>query len=270
LFELKTDDHPYDTSWELLNSDGDVVYSGGSYTGPNTVYSESWEINEPGCYTFIINDSWGDGICCDSGDGYYTIMDENNAVLFEGGNFYYEDSNVFERFDENILTADFTADQTNIFEGESISFTDLSSGTGITIWTWEFEEGDPATSEEQNPEVTYMIEGTYDVKLTISDGSNSDTILKEGYIEVNQVVGIGKKLVSDIKIFPNPSNGLIYIEGANNASVKIYNSSGIIVKSINNLKESHIDLKGNGSGIFFIHIIDDNGIQVNKKMSIMQ
>ncbi|MEL6275710.1 MAG: PKD domain-containing protein, partial [Bacteroidota bacterium] len=52
------------------------------------------------------------------------------------------------------ITADFTANQFVLEEGGSIGLTDLSTGDP-TSWTWTFEGGEPASSTEQNPTVTY-------------------------------------------------------------------------------------------------------------------
>ena len=82
------------------------------------------------------------------------------------------------------LQAAFTSSVTEICEQETIDFTDQSIGDIIT-WEWEFEGGTPATSSFQNPTVAYFNEGVYDVTLTVSDGTDSNTLLLEDYITVN-------------------------------------------------------------------------------------
>lgn len=72
----------------------------------------------------------------------------------------------------------------NINEGESVHFRDTSSGD-VTSWNWTFEGGEPATSSEQNPVVTYNHAGTYAVTLTVSDGSSTDTKTRTGYVTVH-------------------------------------------------------------------------------------
>lgn len=71
----------------------------------------------------------------------------------------------------------------NISEGESIHFRDLSTGN-VTTWNWTFEGGEPATSTEQNPVVTYNRAGSYDVTLTVGDGSLTDTKSRTAYVVV--------------------------------------------------------------------------------------
>ena len=271
LFELKTDNYPEETTWKVTNSAGTILYSGGPYSGqPNTVFNETWTIDDLDCYTFSIYDVYGDGICCTYGVGYYKLMDENNTILLNGGEFGSEEFKPFERSAENVLTADFEADLTTVFEGESVNFSDLSSGGTITIWYWQFEGGDPATSSEQNPTVSYMLEGNYDVSLTVSDGTNSNTILKEAYIEVDHIVGIGEASDSKIKVYPNPTSGKIYVNGFDKASIKVYNTSGTVVLSMDNMNAGFIDLSGVDEGIYFINIRTENGDILNKKISVLK
>ena len=47
-------------------------------------------------------------------------------------------------------------------------------------WNWAFEGGTPASSNEQNPVVTYNRAGSYAVTLTVGDGTDSDTKTRMG------------------------------------------------------------------------------------------
>jgi len=81
------------------------------------------------------------------------------------------------------VTADFSATPTTVNVGGTVAFTDLSTG-GPTSWSWTFAGGTPGTSPNQNPTVNYPTAGTYNVTLTVSDGTESDTEIKTGYIIV--------------------------------------------------------------------------------------
>ncbi len=89
---------------------------------------------------------------------------------------------------EQLLEADFTANPTNVCAGNSVSFIDNSSGT-VETWSWTFEGGNPTASNLQNPVVSYTSPGIYDVSLTITSGSNSNTETKTDYITVFQGTG---------------------------------------------------------------------------------
>ncbi len=268
-FEIKTDQYPSETTWKVRNSAGTILYSGGPYSGANTIYTATWEINEFDCFTYTIYDAYGDGICCAYGNGYYKLMDENNNVLIQGGQFGSEEVKPFERQDANSVTANFMADATEIFEGESVNFSDLSSGTILT-WEWLFEGGTPATSSEQNPTVTYLVEGTYDVVLTVSNGINSNTFAQQDYIVVSPLTGINDVNHTGINIFPNPTSGKVFITGAETAKVNVYNATGTKVASFNEFINSTIDLSGLDNGIYFISVVKSDDTTVNKKITILK
>ena len=61
-----------------------------------------------------------------------------------------------------------------ICAGNQIEFMDNSQNT-VTSRTWTFEGGDPATSFEANPIVTYNTPGTYTVTLEVSNSQGNDT-----------------------------------------------------------------------------------------------
>ncbi|WP_323788897.1 FG-GAP-like repeat-containing protein [Psychroserpens sp.] len=81
------DDYPQETSWSIQNSSGVTVASGGTYGNQadgSTINIE--ECLDDGCYDFIINDSYGDGICCGYGNGSYAVT-VNGSTVASGGNF---------------------------------------------------------------------------------------------------------------------------------------------------------------------------------------
>ncbi len=84
--------------------------------------------------------------------------------------------------------ADFKADNVVVPTGEKINFEDLTKGIP-NQWQWYFEGGEPATSTDQNPEnIQYSTEGTYDVKLIVTNDLGSDTLIKENYITVSSTI----------------------------------------------------------------------------------
>ncbi len=84
------------------------------------------------------------------------------------------------------VAAIFTVSTNDACVGQPIEFADESTGP-IISWEWTFEGGDPATSTEQNPSVTYSATGDFDVELIVSDGIEIDTTIIENFINVNDV-----------------------------------------------------------------------------------
>ncbi len=88
----------------------------------------------------------------------------------------------------NVLTistpfADFVSDPVETCPGQPVIFTNSSTGPGLT-YAWTF--GDGGTSTQANPIHVYNSNGTYDVRLIVTDiyGCTDDT-LKQQYIIVN-------------------------------------------------------------------------------------
>ncbi len=79
------------------------------------------------------------------------------------------------------LIADFTADKTLAFPGETIQLTDLTQGNP-TSWYWDFGNGQ--TSTLQNPEVQFNTTGSYPVKLIVTNTWLADTLVIENYITI--------------------------------------------------------------------------------------
>jgi len=108
------------------------------------------------------------------------------------------------------LIADFTSNKTHVPVGESVGFFDQSYGD-ITSWTWSFEGGTPATSNVQNPAVQYNETGNYSVTLTISDGTSSNTMTRNGFVTANL-----EYLMSSATITTN--TGLFFDSGGDDAN----------------------------------------------------
>lgn len=71
--------------------------------------------------------------------------------------------------------AAFTPSATNVCIGQTVNFTDNSTG-GPTSWSWLFPSGTPPTASTQNVTgVTWSTAGTYTVQLTATNGSGSST-----------------------------------------------------------------------------------------------
>jgi PKD repeat protein len=79
--------------------------------------------------------------------------------------------------------ANFSGSPVSVVAGQSVTFTDQSTNNP-TSWSWTFTGGTPATSNVQNPVVTYSTVGTYDVSLTATNSAGSNSITKTGYITV--------------------------------------------------------------------------------------
>ena len=100
---VETDSYGLEVYWAVRDADGIVYLEGGpaevgasgggqgvlGLTPNNNVvtWEESVELPVDGCYEFVIFDDYGDGICCQYGNGFFSVTDANDNVLAEGGTF---------------------------------------------------------------------------------------------------------------------------------------------------------------------------------------
>lgn len=85
--QLILDNYGSETTWEIRRL-GNVIYSGGPYS--NNAQGETIAVPlclEAGCYILQVNDSEGDGMCCQFGQGSFTILDPQGDVILTGGEF---------------------------------------------------------------------------------------------------------------------------------------------------------------------------------------
>ncbi|MFH1320191.1 MAG: gliding motility-associated C-terminal domain-containing protein [Bacteroidota bacterium] len=115
--------------------------------------------------------------------GQSNIVFRFESVSGWGNYLYLDDINLYGNQSLPPPVADFTSNTTAICEGGSVDFTDLSTNSPAS-WSWTFNGGTPGTSANQNPTVTYNTPGTYNVTLTATNASGSDSDTRSGYITV--------------------------------------------------------------------------------------
>jgi PKD repeat protein len=109
-------------------------------------------------------------------DLYFTARRENGTII--------DSFTLIDTSGPVTPVANFTANDTTVYEGDTVNFTDQSTNTP-TSWSWTFDGGTPSSSTVQNPGVTYNTAGTYTVSLTATNAAGSDTMTKVDYITVS-------------------------------------------------------------------------------------
>ncbi len=99
-----------------------------------------------------------------------------------------------------LCAAAFGSSMDLICAGGVVTFNDMSYH-GVTSRTWSFPGGDPSSSTDPNPVVTYGQAGTYAVTLTVSDGSNDLSITSADQITVLPVPGQAPPVVEGFEGF---------------------------------------------------------------------
>jgi len=139
-----------------LNDVGDDVDVALSFT-----FDNSWDINTCELIAFVQ----------DEGNKYVLHGDAVMITELGGGTPSFQ--------------AGFYANATDYCEPPAVAhFNSDCTGDPIS-WNWTFEGGLPETSYDENPVITYLDEGSYDVQLIVSDGTDTDTAFYEKYINVH-------------------------------------------------------------------------------------
>jgi hypothetical protein len=142
--DLETDGYASETSWELLDISGNIILSNEYETSDNNLVFSYPICVEDGCYTFIINDSYEDGICCNYGLGSYELSLEGETIAI-GGDFDDQELTNFCIDDNNFFSSgctDPTACNYNPYATDDDGSCILG-GTGINITVgggvWDYE-----------------------------------------------------------------------------------------------------------------------------------
>ncbi len=90
--------------------------------------------------------------------------------------------------------ASFTYGPSNICQGSQVQFTNTSQNA--TSYSWSFPGGNPSTSTQANPLVTFNTAGNFNVTLIAFNGTISDTIIQS----------ITVKPLPNVSISANPSS----------------------------------------------------------------
>lgn len=155
------------------------------------------------------------------------------------------------------VTVDFSADVTGGQPPLTVHFTDLSFSTmgDIISWDWDLDGDGNTDSNEQNPVWVYTQGGSYDVKLTVSDGTNQASLTKENYISVNSGVFVWEGQAND----PNYSGAFIRDYFSAQGYEVVYSSGADLPSSLSGFDAAFLSFGNWGSGgSTYTELTDEN------------
>ncbi len=179
------------TTWDIINSLGEVVASGGPYahliaSGGTQLHVETIEDIPTGAdYLFNIYDDNDNGICCAYGDGWYKIKVNDVYIIGQ--------------------------DQDN---GEF-------GGHGSEL------------------------------------------------IKVNRKTdAVGENDIDRVKIYPNPANSAIFVEGEDIKAVEVYNSLGQMVADVEGSAKTTVNVASFDNGVYFVKVVANDGTVKTQKVAV--
>ncbi|MCA0132340.1 T9SS type A sorting domain-containing protein [Winogradskyella alexanderae] len=183
---LTLDDWPTETTWSFSDGDGNVLYSGGPYVegiDDFTTKTETFTVNPDVCYKFEINDSYGDGICCASGNGNYQLRAADNTLLASGGDFGNGTSNNF--FNGVLSIDDFSTEDIRLWPNPTSNTLTVNTTTlpdRYEIYNTlgqKIKASKVVSNLDLNISVEDLKEGIYFIKLTRDNSSQVLSFVKQ-------------------------------------------------------------------------------------------
>lgn len=270
--DITTDCKADDISWEIVEVPGGIVWASGSGYSPGVQNIFDEACLDSGCYEFRIYDVAGNGMkktgLCPS-DGYFTLTDLSSSlpIVISPADPNWGASAVygFCMPYNPTLTVDYSGCD-SIFEGGTINFTDLSTGVPNPLtWNWDF--GDGGSSTQQNPTHQYLTAGTYTVKLVVSNGALTDSVIKANCVVVSpRPPGYCDTLRnysdSDTMVTYKPLGGWGHYPGHNNSSIIGYAEPFNLATPSNSIQKVRMPIfqafNGSPNSSFALNVYADN------------
>lgn len=281
--ELHTDAYGNECTWDIKNSSGTVLFSGGPYGNNQTVYEQFYlDID---CNSFNIYDAYGDG------GGAITLTDNNGTVCYlTNGSYGSGESQKIKvvSYAEPVVSFSPENGDTNVDIKTDIilsfnqpmrmrnnsEITNLNV-SNIVILTDTSEQEIPFTGSINDKKTVITLNPDNDL-TALTDftvtvlGDNIESIHDLVLSESSATFATGTptgilKVNNKIRISPNPANDYINISGVNSGNIFISDISGkqIISQEISETGKK-INIRGFKPGIYFIRIISENNIVTKK------
>jgi PKD repeat protein len=165
-------------SFTVLNANNTSLQTAGGreYVGHNNANpNDQWQ------FEWTAPDSCVDSVT------FYAAGNATNSNGVTTGDTVYTTSLTIHPDTTSVIT-DFAADRTSGCTGDTIQFTDLSTGN-VTQWDWDFgTDAQPPSAATEGPHyVVYDSGGLKSVELIASNGCSTDTLTRTDYINLVNV-----------------------------------------------------------------------------------
>ena len=283
--EIMQDKFGNHITWEVTASDGSILGSGGPYTmlaaGTGTqLHIEHVTVPVDECVKFTIYDQMGNGICCSYGHGYYIVKDSQNNVLFGD-----EDDGEFGESASHLISVRGPQPQVEVGETE-VSGVNYNHADFISSLDYEgypdqvgFECRKVTSSD---PIIVPGILNEFRKILGSTDELEASSIyMVRAYAIVNGETYYGvettfqtwtegvNELGQDLKIYPNPTSGVLNIQGEGVNFVEVYNTVGqrVMMQNVDGNK-AQVNTESLNSGMYIIRIYANDGSMLNRTFSV--
>jgi hypothetical protein len=253
LLYFISDSHPEESSWDIVDSQGNIIDSGGPYTEPSGFNLRNLCLRKDSCYTFRLHDAGGNGL-----QGGYISISIGGFSLFDysGENFGSEYSIPFcaTPFCANLmLSANVTpASGSGSNDGKIVA---MASG-GNPPYAYILNDGDAQPS----PTFGNLSSGAYTLACIDALGCAAEISINIGTVGAIEPEDTRQLLVS-----PNPTIGIAHITltakgNEKSAECAVYDSYGKLVQTArlarwDTMLRGNIALDRFPEGVYFVRVM---------------
>lgn len=283
--ELMQDKFGNQTTWEVTASDGTVIASGGPYsmlaggTSGTQLHIEYFTVPANECVKFTIMDAIGNGICCNNGDGYYIVKDSQGNVVFgdeNDGDFGSEATHLISVLGEAAVSVGET-------EITNVDYNHADFCASLDCAGYPDEVG--FSYRKATSSTTTTVVGFYNefqkILATVDDLEHTCVYMVKAYAIVNGETFYGpeatfqtwtwgvNELETSVKLYPNPTSGVLNIEGEGMSNIEVYNAVGqrVMMQEAND-SSVQIHTEALNNGVYFIRIHANDGTVLNRTFSV--
>lgn len=298
--EIMQDKYGMQTTWEVLDTDYNVIASGGPYqylsgSTATELHEEKVTVSDGDCVMFVIKDDGGNGICCQFGDGYYRIKNSQGTVIVDGaGDFESEarhllsvmksedgmqyiseqicEGDDYTEYGFNIVAPEIGTHQyENEYNGTTyiLTLTVVESPTVTVVGNTQISQGESTILIATGADSYVWSTGETSAMITVSpDETTTYTVVGtrngcEGAADVtiNVTVGVEDNFVMTAKIYPNPTSGELKVECTGMQEIVVFMPNAQVVEKINVDADNYVlDMNEYKSGIYYLKIIGEETI----------
>ena len=214
---ITADDYPDETSWEIYDEGANQTVASGSLQSGTSVFSEDICLDYGSCFSLYVYDSYGDGICCAFGNGFFVVLNSaGDTIVTNDGDFGDEAQ---EGFCPDGTGCAITAD-INITHTSSTALDDgaisINTNAGVSPFQYSIDGGqtfvdssifiDLASGSYDiiiqgatgicTYEETVFIESCEFTAVDIDTGSVASVVTTDGQITITPTSGVGPYLYS--------------------------------------------------------------------------
>ncbi|MFT4665461.1 MAG: archaellum component FlaF (FlaF/FlaG flagellin family) [Gammaproteobacteria bacterium] len=262
---INADDYPQETSWELRDEQTNELVASANLNDGDDIVTEEICVNYGTCLTLFVFDSYGDGICCGFGEGsIFVLSSSGDTLASNNGEFVDVTQETFCPNGEGCaITAQIATTNTT-----DIDATDGTIAINLTAGLFDpFQFSiDGGQTFVDNNTFANLSTGAYMIVIrdTLGLCSYEETVT----LEFDIIDNVNDISLSDIKVFPNPTDGMLVIEIgetftiAGDVEVEIYDCFGQLIQRslISRFGEEAkavISLEGVASGTYLVKCFNE-------------